>query len=248
MSDDEFQINASRFIETLIEQRAMRLKGGLYHLNQIQMAFNSNRIEGSRLSEDQTRYIYETQTVSGEALSVDDVVETANHFRAFDWMLDHLDEPLGRDKICEYHRILKSGTSDAAKPWFVVGGWKAVANEVGGTATSRPADVDRHMSELLEATPARMLFNDIADFHHQFESIHPFQDGNGRVGRLLMLEQCLRNNIMPFIVLDEQKEFYYRGLKNYGEEPGFLRETLRSFQDRYHDRYAPFVPPQAHSL
>lgn len=242
MPDEEYPISARRFAETLREQREMQLKGGLYHLNQIQMAYNTNRIEGSRLTEDQTRYIYETRTVSGEALSVDDVVETANHFRAFDFMLDHLDEPLDAEKLHEYHRILKSGTSDAARPWFVVGDWKTLANEVGGTPTSSPKDVAQHVDELFTATPERMTFEDVCSFHYRFEAIHPFQDGNGRVGRLAMFEQCLRNDIMPFVVMDEQKEFYYRGLKQYPEEPGFLRSTLRSFQDQYYARYSEFVP------
>lgn len=245
MSADEFPLDAARFIAALREQRDMRLKGGLYHLNQIEMAYNTNRIEGSRLSEEQTRHIYETRTVSGDALSVDDVVETSNHFRAFDWMLDHLDAPIDAAKIREYHRILKTGTSDAAKPWFAVGDWKRAANEIGGTTTSAPADVDRDIHTLLANTPSVMRFDDVCDFHHRFEAIHPFQDGNGRVGRLLMFEQCLKNDLMPFIVLDDLKAYYYRGLREYDDEPGFLRETFRSFQERYAEIYARFIPNPA---
>lgn len=244
MALDEYAIPADRFIATLREQRAMKLKGGLYHLNQIQMAFNTNRIEGSRLSEDQTRYIYETRTVMGDA-SVDDVVETSNHFRAFDIMVDLAEKkaPLTADIVKEYHRILKTGTYDADKDWFAVGDWKRVPNAVGRVETSPPERVGHDMEELLGPVPEQMTFADICDFHVRFETIHPFQDGNGRVGRLIMFGQCLANDIMPFIVLDEQKAHYYRGLAEYDEQPGFLRDTFRHFQDEYYTTYAKYVPP-----
>lgn len=244
---DEFPIRAHELIAALGEQRQMQLKGGLYHLTQIEMAYNTNRIEGSQLTEDQTRYIFETKTVSGEALSIDDITETANHFRAFDAMIDGFEEPITAEVLKNYHRMLKSGTSDAAKPWFVVGGWKSLPNEVGGIPTSAPKDVDRDIIELVSGTGSTgtMTFADICAFHHRLESIHPFQDGNGRVGRLVLFQHCMQNGIMPFVVLDSQKEFYYRGLKRYDDEPGFLQETFRSFQDSYSARFTPFVPRAA---
>ncbi len=238
---DEYEIDAVRFAEVLREQRAMRLPGGLYHLNQIQLAFNTNRIEGSRLSEEQTRYLYETRTVSGDA-PVDDVIETVNHFRAFDLLLGRVGSQVTAEAIKEYHRVLKTGTADADKDWFAVGDWKRIPNVVGNTETTPPEDVPRAIAQLLEHTPERMTFEDITAFHARFETIHPFQDGNGRVGRLIMFEQCLTSGIMPFIVLDEQKLYYYRGLAEYDDQPGFLRETFRSFQDAYRARYARFIP------
>ncbi|HMR49451.1 MAG TPA: Fic family protein [Arachnia sp.] len=238
---EEYLINARAFAEALREQRAMKLKGGLYHLNQIQMAYNTNRIEGSRLTEAQTRYIYETRTVLGDAL-VDDVIEMANHFRIFDAMLDRVGEPLTAEVLKDYHSVLKTGTADAEKSWFAGGDWKRVENEVGGRRTTSPANVARAMDDLLAATPSEMAFEDICDFHHRFESIHPFQDGNGRVGRLIMFGQCLANGIMPFIVTDEEKAFYYRGLAEYDETPGYLQDTFRHFQDLYYERYRPFLP------
>lgn len=241
MNHDEYAIDARRFAETLVEQRAMQLKGGLYHLTQIELAYNTNRIEGSQLSEEQTRSIFETRTVHGDA-RVDDIAETSNHFRMFDAMLDGLGQPLTADTIKSYHRLLKEGTSDAERDWFAVGDWKRLPNEVGGQATTPPEHVHLAIDELLGETPSTMTFEDIVDFHHRFESIHPFQDCNGRVGRLIMFGQCLTNGILPFIVRDDQKAFYYRGLADYGTEPGFLRDTLRHFQDAYYKRFAQFVP------
>ena len=237
---DEYAIDARVFRDALVEQRNMGLKGSLYHQTQIMMAYNSNRIEGSKLSAEQTRYIYETRMVSGDA-SVDDVVEAANHFRLFDAMLDAVGTPLTAGRVREYHRILKSGTSDADKDWFVVGGWKSRANVVGGRDTTPPRLVGAAMDDLLELYSGPMTFEDIADFHYRFESIHPFQDGNGRVGRVLMFEQCLANGIMPFIVLDDEKLFYYRGLAQYEDQKGFLLDTFRHFQDLYYDGYAKFL-------
>lgn len=243
-SSDEYPIAPSQFAATLRQQRAVRLKGGLYHLNQVLLAYNTNRIEGSSLDEDQTRYIYETQTVSGAAVPVDDVIETSNSFRLFDVMLDQYDKPITTEMLKNYHRTLKTGTRQASTDWFAVGDWKRVANTVGGARTTPPEHVALAVEDLLARTPSagKMSFSDIADFHYRFESIHPFQDGNGRVGRAVMFQQCLQNNIMPFIVLDSQKEFYYRGLKAYADEPGFLRDTLRSFQDSYYERFSEYVP------
>ncbi|ALG86698.1 Fic family protein [Gordonia phthalatica] len=222
----------------------MKLKGGLYHLNQILMAYNSNRIEGGRLDEDQTRYIYETRTVSGDAVPVDDVVETANSFELFDTIVDQYDQPLSATILKSYHRILKTGTAQARADWFAVGDWKRVPNAVGDRTTVRPEDVGAAIESLLSDTsePGSMTFDEIVDFHHRFEIIHPFQDGNGRVGRIVLFQQCLQNGIMPFVVLDSHKEFYYRGLAQYEDEPGFLRDTFRAFQDSYYQRFAEFVP------
>jgi len=241
---DEYAVSPARFSDTLREQRAARLKGGLYHLTQVLMAYNTNRIEGSQLSEDQTRYIYETRTISGDGVRVDDVIETVNSFDLFDMMIDHLEASVTVETLKDYHRVLKSGTSDSRRDWFVVGDWKRVPNEVGGRRTVSPEHVELAVEELIrdQAVQSQMSFEDIVDFHYRFERIHPFQDGNGRVGRTVMFQQCLQNKIMPFIVLDSQKEFYYRGLAEYEVEPGYLRDTLRTFQDRYYERFAELVP------
>ncbi|WP_125777125.1 Fic family protein [Antribacter gilvus] len=241
---EEYAIDATQFRETLLEQRASRLPGGLYHLNQVLMAYNSNRIEGSRLSEEQTRYLYETRTVEGVA-SVDDVVEMTNHFRLFDRMLDAVSTPLTADRIKEYHRILKQATADSDRQWFVVGGWKRLPNMVGDLETTPPDEVDGAVAELLAhyPDPEAMTFEDVCNFHHRFEAIHPFQDGNGRIGRIILFEQCLGAGIMPFIVLDEDKYFYYRGLAEYPNEKGFLRDTFRTYQDRYYARFRDYVRP-----
>ncbi|WP_296140603.1 Fic family protein [uncultured Tessaracoccus sp.] len=242
---DEYAIRAREFLTALREQRESRLPGGLYHLTQLELAYNSNRIEGSQLSADQTRYLFETRTVIGDAL-VDDVLETTNHFRAFDVMVDHVGEPITAEVLQEYHRILKTGTSDADREWFAVGGWKRLPNEVGGRATTPPDQVDEAIADLLRRTPAKMSFEDICRFHHDFERIHPFQDGNGRVGRLVMFEQCLAHGVLPFVVLDHEKAFYHRGLHEFEEQPGLLFDTMRHFQDRYHDRFKEFVPGTGH--
>ncbi|MDR1768517.1 MAG: Fic family protein [Propionibacteriaceae bacterium] len=218
----------------------MRLPGGLYHLTQVALAYNSNRIEGSQLSPEQTRYIFETRTVIGDA-RVDDIIETSNHFRAFDRMLDNVGAELTATRIREYHAILKTGTSDAQKEWFAVGDWKRRPNVVGGRETTPPAQVGIEIDALLAAYPGPMAFEDICDFHHRFESIHPFQDGNGRVGRIVMFGQCLANAVLPFIVTDDEKLYYYRGLAQYDDEPGYLRDTFRHFQDRYVAAFARFA-------
>lgn len=238
----EQHVEAAVFISTLRQEQKMKLRGGLYHLNQVLMAYNTNRIEGSQLSLEQTRFIYETRTVDGTA-RVDDVVETTNHFRMFDLMLDNIDQPLSKDVIKEYQRLLKSGTSDADLDWFAVGDWKKVPNVVGGADTTEPELVDDEIGKLLEDFPdaAVMTFEDICDFHSRFERIHPFQDGNGRVGRLIMFGQCLASGTMPFIVLDSERFYYYRGLSEYSTEPGFLQDTFRHFQDVYYDMFEKYV-------
>ena len=180
---DEYAIDPRSFARTLRDQRRTRMKGGLYHLNQVLMAYNSNRIEGSRLDEEQTRYIYETRTITGENVAVDDVVEAVNSFELFDEMIDRLGEPITAEMMKDYHRILKRGTADARRPLFAVGEYKRVPNAVGGRETVAPEHVALAVEDLIARTPARMTFDDIADFHHRFESIHPFQDGNGGVGR-----------------------------------------------------------------
>ncbi|MCL2594842.1 MAG: Fic family protein [Promicromonosporaceae bacterium] len=240
---EEYEVNAAAFRQMLLDQRATRMKGGLYHVTQIHMAYNTNRIEGSTLTEDQTRFLYDTRAIDGELVLVDDVIETMNSFRMFNLMLDSLNQPLTLSRIREYHYILKTGTKDGDNPNFTVGGWKKLANTVGGITTSAPQHVPADMQQLFADTPEHMSFEDICDFHWRFETIHPFQDGNGRVGRLIMFEQCLRNDIMPFVVLEQQKQFYYRGLNRYEEHPGFLRETFRNFQDAYYEKHAQYVAP-----
>lgn len=226
-------------LSQLLEEKMMGLKGGLYHQTQIRLAFNSNRIEGSRLSEEQTRYIYETNTLHLEngdsTANVNDIIETVNHFLCFDYMLDVAREPLSEIQIKEFHRLLKNGTSDARKTWFRVGDYKSKPNVVGGIETSLPKDVHTDMRNLLNQYHQKesVTLQDIVDFHYHFEAIHPFQDGNGRVGRLIIFKECLANNILPFIIEDENKFFYYRGLKEYPRVKEFLTDTCLSEQDDY---------------
>jgi Fic family protein len=220
------------------EEKQAKRKGGLYHKTQVNLAYNSNRIEGSKLTEEQTRYIFETRTIGfkdQEAVPVDDIIETSNHFVAFDFMLDAIDSPLSNGIIKEFHRILKTGTSDATKEWFRVGDWKKLANEVGGTETSLPQNVEADMDKLNDwyHSISEKSFEEIVEYHYRFEKIHPFQDGNGRVGRLIMFRECLRYNIIPFIIDDNHKQFYYRGLKEFGHIRGYLIDTCLSAQDTY---------------
>lgn len=228
----------NKLLALLLEEKEMKLKGGLYHTTQIKFAYNSNHIEGSRLSEEQTRYIYETNTLAveeDELISIDDIIETVNHFRCFDYILDHVNDELSEELIKTCHKILKSNTSDSRKDWFRVGEYKMRPNTVGERKTTSPAKVKGEMARLLiEYNEKRIItLDDILDFHYRFESIHPFQDGNGRVGRLIMFKECLKHNIMPFIIGERHKLYYYRGLSEYENEKGFLRDTCLSAQDLY---------------
>lgn len=228
---------AQTLLEILLYEKAAKYSGGIYHKTQIEMTYNSNHIEGSRLTHDQTRYIFETNTigVTGEAVNVDDVIETANHFRCIDFIIEHAKSALTEKMIKKLHLMLKTGTSDARQEWFAVGSYKKMPNEVGGMATTLPEDVAAEMQTLLAAYSAKKAktLEDILDFHVRFERIHPFQDGNGRVGRLIMFKECLKYGIVPFIIEDNLKMFYYRGLKEWGREKGYLTDTCLTAQDRY---------------
>ena len=224
-------------LTVLKAEKAVKLHGGIYHKIQIDLTYNSNHIEGSRLTHDQTRYIFETNTigVSDGAVKVDDVVETANHFKCIDMVIDSANYALSEAFIKQLHAVLKSGTSDSRLDWFVVGDYKRLPNEVGGMDTTAPENVGAEIKKLLAEynSIANKTFDDLLDFHYRFERIHPFQDGNGRVGRLLLFKECLRNNIVPFIIEDDLKMFYYRGLKEWRNERGYLRDTCLSAQDRF---------------
>lgn len=240
LKEDKFDVSQINILEVLREQKNMKLKGNLYHNTQITFAYNTNHIEGSKLTEDQTRYIYETNTLLAEKDSItdlDDVLETANHFKLVDYMLDIADKKLTEEMIKEFHKILKEGTSDSRKEWFVVGNYKKLANEVGGLKTTDPKNVERDMKKLLEWYESlnQITIDEIIEFHAKFEKIHPFQDGNGRVGRIIAFKECLKNNIVPFIILDKEKLFYYRGLNQYqtNKEKGYLIDTCLNAQDQY---------------
>ena len=224
-------------LEVLREQKQMRLKGSIYHRTQIDLTYNSNHIEGSRLTHDQTRYIFETNTigVTDDGVKVDDIIETVNHFRCIDFIIEHTMDKISEGFIKELHFILKTSTTDSNKDWFAVGDYKRLPNEVGGIETSLPECVAADIKQLLKAYNAKKQksFDDLLDFHHRFEQIHPFQDGNGRVGRLILFKECLANNIVPFIITDELKMFYYRGLQNWPNIKGFLRDTCLTAQDQY---------------
>ena len=224
-------------LTVLKAEKAAKLHGGIYHKIQIDLTYNSNHIEGSRLTHDQTRYIFETNTigVSDGAVKVDDVVETANHFKCIDMVIDSANYALSEAFIKQLHAVLKSGTSDSRLDWFAVGDYKKLPNEVGGMDTTAPENVGAEIKKLLAEynSIANKTFDDLLDFHYRFERIHPFQDGNGRVGRLLLFKECLRNNIVPFIIEDDLKMFYYRGLKEWQNERGYLRDTCLSAQDRF---------------
>ena len=224
-------------LTALREQKAMKMSGGIYHKIQIDLTYNSNHIEGSRLTHEQTRYIFETNTIgmSTEVVNVDDIVETTNHFRCIDLILDRAKEKLTEHLIKELHGTLKAGTSDSRKDWFAVGEYKRLPNEVGGQETTLPEEVHTKMKELLIEYNAKKqkVLEDILDFHVRFERIHPFQDGNGRVGRLLMFKECLANNILPFIITDNLKLSYYRGLSEWGHINGYLTDTCLTAQDEF---------------
>lgn len=224
-------------LSILQEEKRTKYAGGIYHKTQIDLTYNSNHIEGNRLTHDQTRYIFETNTigVENEVLNVDDVIETSNHFRCIDLIIDHAASTLSEHFIKKLHHILKTSTSDSHKDWFAVGEYKRLPNEVGGMQTSLPEEVADRMKALLSdynAVPKKTL-DDILDFHVRFERIHPFQDGNGRVGRLIMFKECLKYNIVPFIIEENLKLFYYRGLKEWYNEKGYLTDTCLTAQDKY---------------
>ena len=227
----------SPLLKVLREQKASKLKGGIYHRTQIDLTYNSNHIEGSKLTHDQTRYIFETNTIgiTDSALNVDDIVETVNHFRCIDYIIDHAEERLTEDFIKHLHLLLKTGTSDSRKDWFAVGDYKRLPNEVGGQETCSPKEVHKSLKALLSDYNhnRQKSFEDILDFHVRFEQIHPFQDGNGRVGRLLMFKECLANDIVPFIITDELKMIYYRGLREWEHINGYLTDTCLTAQDQY---------------
>ena len=221
----------------LQEEKASKYSGGIYHKTQIDLTYNSNHMEGSRLTHDQTRFIFETNTIGieNEVVNVDDIIETTNHFRCIDMIIDHVKTELNEKFIKELHFILKSGTSDSKKDWFAVGDYKKFPNEVGNMKTPLPEEVDHLVKELLLEynIKQKKTFEDILDFHVQFERIHPFQDGNGRIGRLIMFKECLKYNIVPFIIEDNLKMFYYRGLKEWNNEKKYLIDTCLTAQDRY---------------
>lgn len=224
-------------LEVLSAEKIARLSGGIYHKVQIELTYNSNHIEGSRLTHDQTRYIFETNTIGidGGAVKVDDIVETVNHFKCIDLVIENAKKPVTETFIKELHRTLKSGTTDSRQDWFAVGDYKRLPNTVGDMFTARPEEVPRKMKELLFEYNAvkEKSFDDLLDFHYRFECIHPFQDGNGRIGRLLLFKDCLKYDIVPFIIDDELKLFYYRGLKEWKNERGYLRDTCLLAQDKF---------------
>lgn len=225
-------------LNVLRAEKAVAVKGGIYHRTQIDLAYNSNHIEGSTLSHEQTRHIFETKTIglgNGEIVRVDDIIEASNHFRAFDYVLEKAHVKLSGRIFKDLHRILKQGTSDAAAEWFRLGGWKAYPNEVGGRETTAPEDVDTQIGSLISSYESADThdFDALLDFHVRFERIHPFQDGNGRVGRLALFKECLRWNIIPFVITDGMKLFYYRGLSRWDKERGWLRDNCLTAQDSY---------------
>lgn len=231
------KIKESVLLKTLREQKSMRLKGSVYHRTQIDLTYNSNHMEGSKLTHEQTRHIFETNTIgiTDESVRVDDIVETINHFRCIDSIIDHATDKLTETYIKELHLMLKTGTQDSMKDWFNVGEYKMLPNEVGGMDTCAPEKVHKEMASLLKAYNAKKKkdLDDILDFHQKFESIHPFQDGNGRVGRLVMFKECLANGIIPFIITEDLRRFYYRGLQQWPHIPEYLRDTCLAAQDNY---------------
>ena len=235
--DELYEIKSDNpVLQRLREEKEVRLPGGLYHELQVRMTYNSNHMEGSTLSEEQTRLIFETNTIdAGDGIPVDDILETVHHFRAIDYVIDHAEDPLTEDFIKELHYILKHDTRDASLAWFAVGDYKKRANVVGGRETARPKEVPDRMKDLLAAYNAKKDISiiDIITFHSDFEHIHPFQDGNGRVGRLIALKECLHWNVVPFIIEDAKKSFYYRGLSEWRNEKGYLTDTCLDGQDTF---------------
>lgn len=231
------EVDKSTLLYRLREEKKIKLKGGIYHQTQIKLSYNSNHMEGSKLTEDQTRYIYETNTIGleKEPANIDDIIETVNHFQCFDYILDCADDILTEGIIKQIHTILKSNTSDSRLEWFNVGDYKQRPNMVGDSKTTLPGKVKKEMQKLLfEYNQKEVIdFEDIVKFHYRFERIHPFQDGNGRVGRLIIFKECLKNNIVPFIIDEKHKLYYYRGLKEFETEKGYLTDTCLSAQDAY---------------
>ena len=227
----------SPLLAVLREQKEAKMKGGIYQRIQIDMTYNSNHIEGSRLTKEQTRYIFETNTlgITTETTNIDDIMETVNHFRCIDYVIDHATDKITEIHVKQLHLLLKTNTSDSRKSWFAVGDYKRLANAVGEEETVQPKDVHSKMKSLLAEynSKKKASFDDLLDFHVQFEHIHPFQDGNGRVGRLLLFWQCLQNAIVPFIITDDLRLFYYRGIQNWGKINGFLRDTCLTAQDNF---------------
>ena len=230
-------VNKRKLIDVLKEEKESKISGGIYHKLQIEMTYNSNHIEGSKLSIDQTRFIFETKTIgiTNEVISVDDIIETSNHFRCIDFVIDNVNNKLSESFIKQLHLLLKTGTSDSRKNWFKVGDYKLVDNEVGGIETTLVKDVKKEMVKLLKEYNDidNVTVNDIIDFHYKFERIHPFQDGNGRVGRLIMFKECLKHNIVPILINENMKYYYYRGLKEWNKETGYLTDTCLSAQDKF---------------
>lgn len=226
----------NHILQILREEKEAKISGGLYHELQVRMTYNSNHIEGSRLTEDQTRLIFETRTIDvGDGIPVDDIIETSNHFRAIDYVIDKALEPLSEDIIKRLHLYLKQGTKDSSLEWFAVGDYKKRANTIGGRETCKPSEVPEAMAKLVEGYNSKsdITIDDIIEFHADFEHIHPFQDGNGRVGRLIALKECLRFDVVPFIIEDSKKAFYYRGLANWDRETGWLKDTCLDGQDTF---------------
>ena len=222
-------------LEVLRREKESAIKGGIYHKLQIEMTYNSNHIEGSKLTHDQTKYIFETKTIvpTDDLINIDDIIETVNHFRCIDLAIDLANKRISESIIKQFHYILKNNTSDSRKPWFKVGDYKLLENEVGGVSTTKPENVKKEIIKLLEWYNSidNVSINEIIEFHQRFERIHPFQDGNGRVGRLIMFKECLKNGIVPIIILDEYKSYYYRGLKEWNNEKGYLIDTCLFGQD-----------------
>ena len=227
----------SPLLQRMRQEKEAHLKGGIYHRTQIDLTYNSNHIEGSRLTKEQTRFIFETNTlgITSEDTRIDDIMETVNHFRCIDYIIDHATDQITEIHIKQLHKILKTNTSDSQKSWFAVGDYKRLANEVGGEETARPEDVHKRLKSLLSKyyKIKTITLENILDFHVEFERIHPFQDGNGRIGRLLILWQCLQSGIVPFFITEELRLFYYRGLQNWGHTNGYLTDTCLSAQDNY---------------
>ncbi len=231
------KIKVSPLLAALREQKETKLKGGIYHRTQIDLTYNSNHIEGSRLTKEQTRYIFETNTlgITTESTRIDDILETVNHFRCVDYVIDHATDKITEAHIKQLHLLLKTNTSDSQKSWFAVGDYKRLANAVGEEETAQPKEVHRQMKSLLAEYNAKkqIKFDDLLDFHVRFERVHPFQDGNGRVGRLLLFWQCLQTNIVPFIITEDLRLFYYRGIQNWGKINGYLCDTCLTAQDNF---------------